>query len=128
MSDSKRETWKRRTVKLLEDEGPHSRPQIKEKLKVPEEEKRTFYRGIKELEETETLGGEYLLHLRGQEEPECIMVSVGPKALRITVPLQKELAKRLINKRPIVKNAIIIRGGFAYEVLKEAGIIEEDTR
>lgn len=123
--ESKRKMWKRKILKKLRSEGPQRIPDLMDKLDVPSEERRTFYRAISDLREIDVIRGEHILHTSAQEEPTEVRLSVGPRALRITVPLSKELAKRVLNKRPRIKRRITRRKGVIYELLSELGILEE---
>lgn len=110
----------------LRKEGPRSAIDIMNQLNVPSEEKRKVYRAIKDLKELDVVKEKNrLLYPYGHEEPETIKVTVGPRALRLTIPLKKELAKRLLKRRPLIRRVIAYRKGFIHEILLEAGFLEE---
>lgn len=89
--------------------------------------KRTFYRAVKDLLDYGMLKknerGE--VYLPGMELPEEITVEVGPRRLRVNIPLRTKLAKKILDRRRLLKRLIKRRKGAAYLILKDLGIIED---
>jgi len=120
-----RRDWSKRILDHLRENGPGSTAELMEKLGVPLKEKRTFYRAVKDLKYLDLVEGEEVLRLAGMDVEEA-RFTVGPRAIRITVPLKKELARKVLNKRPFIKRAITVRKGVAYDLLTELGFLKED--
>ena len=99
---------------------------MKSILQPQKNDEHNYYRAIKDLQDIDVVEGEERLTLTGHGEPEQIQVLVGPRSFKIIMPLNKGLARRLLNRRPIITEAIMRRGGVAYEVLKETGLIEKE--
>lgn len=122
-----RREWSKRILDYLKKNGPISTAELVEKLDVPLKEKRTFYRAVKDLKYLKSVEGEDVLRLAGMDVEEA-RVTVGPRVIRITVPLKKELARQVLNKRPFIKRAITVRKGVAYDLLTELGFLKEDKK
>lgn len=117
--------WEKRILKWLEKNGPHFRYEIKEDLNVPKDDERNFYRAIKRLINFGVLTeqGDGRIARVGYQHPERISISIGPRPLRISLPVPTGTAKRILDRRPAIKLLLTRRKGPAYEVLSELGII-----
>lgn len=120
-----RRDWSKRILDYLRENRPISTAELMEKLRVPLEKKRTFYRAVGDLKHLGLVEGEAVLRLAGMDVEE-VKATVGPRAIRITVPLKREVAKKVLNKRPFIKRAITVRKGVAYDLLKGLGLLENE--
>jgi len=120
-----RRDWSKRILDYLRENEPISPAELMEKLRVALKEKRTFYRAVGDLKYLGLVEGENILRLAGMDVEEA-RFTVGPRAIRITVPLKKELARKVLEKRPFIKRAITVRKGVAYDLLRELGFLKED--
>jgi DNA-binding IclR family transcriptional regulator len=109
----------------LKNNEPISTAELAKKLNVPSKEKRTFYRAVKDLKCLDLVEGEDVLRLHGTNVEEA-RFTVGPRVIRVTVPLKKELARQVLNKRPFIKRAITVRKGVAYDLLTALGFLKVD--
>jgi len=126
MTDRKgtsRRMWGQRILDYLKKNEPRPTLELMEKLKVPDKETRTFYRALGDLRAYGTVVGDAIPRLSGQEMEE-IKATIGPRALRLEIPLKKELARKLLNDRPLIRRAILRRNGFASQILRETGLLE----
>lgn len=122
-----RRVWSKRMLDYLRENGPTSTAELMGKLRVPSKKKRTLYRAVGDLKYLGLVEGEDVLRLAGMDVEEA-RFTVGPRAIRITVPLKKELARKVLNKRPFIKRAITVRKGVAYDLLTELGFLKEDKK
>jgi len=120
--------WEKKILEWLEKHGPDFRNKIKEGLNVPKEQKevRSFYRAINRLIDYGVLVQQKDGRIAkvGYQYPEKLSISVGPRPLRISLPIPTGTAKRILDKHPVVKFLLTKRKGPAYEVLSELGILE----
>ncbi len=129
MSKTNRRYWEKRALNYLRKQGPRSTPTLIQELNVPPEKERTFYRAIEDLKDLKVLKeNNGLLYPYGHEEPEVAKVSVGPRVLRVEIPIKRQLAKRILGKRPFIRRLIEFRRGLAYEFLSEAGLLEKKKK
>jgi len=117
--------WDKKILQWLEENGPHFPFEIKEALNVPEREKRSFYRAIKRLTDlgVATKQDDGKIARVGYEDPKKISIHVGPRPMRISLPISTGTAKRIINKRPRIKALIEARKGPIYEILSELDLL-----
>lgn len=120
-----RREWGQRILSYLREEGPCLTTDLMRKLEVPDTQKRTFYRSVGDLKVYRLIEGDTYLRLPGMEDCEEISVTIGPRQMRITAPIKKEVARRILKKRPFIRRAILRRKGFAYEILEDLGLLSE---
>jgi hypothetical protein len=124
--EGKRMRWDKRILQWLKTNGAHFPFEIMKELNVPEREKRSFYRAIERLIDLEvvTKQDDGKIARVGYENPEKLSISIGPRPLRISLPIPTGTAKRILEKRWRVKSILLKRKGPAYEVLSELGILD----
>jgi hypothetical protein len=121
-----RREWGQRILDHLKKCEPCPTMELIEKLKVPKKEERTFYRAIADLRSYGLIEGDTIPRMPGHKVEE-VKVTVGPRALRLEIPLKTELARKLLNDRPLIRRAILTRQGFVFQILTETGLLEKDS-
>lgn len=122
-------TFKAEIVQLLKS-GGKTQKELWEIMDHSPRQWKTFTRAIDDLQEIGVVSDEdkerrvYLIDYVGSEN---IEFSIGVRPLRLTIPFKKSAAKRLINKRPVLKQLITRREGLVYEILTGAGLLEKKT-
>ena len=125
-----RKTFYVKIVRLLKEKGGQTEEEMWKALNPPKKQKKTFGRALKDLQKFELVSEEDeegRVYLIGYGEPENIEFSIGVRPLRVTMPFEKSAAKRLLNKRPVLKHLITRREGLVYEILTGAGLLEKNT-
>jgi len=114
--------FKRTVFQTLKDNGPHTKKELKNILKVERFQEKTFDRAVNDLKFIGAIIEDEhgKLFAYGHEPPETIEVHVGSPNLELTVPVKREQAKKIIEKAPELK-----RNKEASTVLKETGLIEK---
>lgn len=114
-------------LRAVRECGPISRSELWDILEKKLVSKRTFYRAINDLINYGILGenNHGKVYLVGLEYPKEMTVEVGPRTLRINIPLKTELAQKILNRHPLLKRLIKRRKGPAYLILKDLGVIED---
>lgn len=118
--------WDKRILQWLKTNGAHFPFEIIAELNVPEREKRSFYRAIERLIDlgVVTKQDDGKIARVGYEDPEKLRISIGPRPLRISIPIPTGTAKRILGKRPAIKLLLTRRKGPVCEVLSELGILD----
>ena len=118
-----RREWGQKILQHLKNK-PYEIPTLREKLGVAKGQERTFYRAVSDLKCYGLIEGDAILRIPGSDVEE-IKATIGPRTLRLTIPLKKETAKKLLKNRPFIRRAILKRKGIAYELLTDLGLLEK---
>ncbi|GAG89997.1 unnamed protein product [marine sediment metagenome] len=130
MAVDPRKTFMTEIVKLLK-KGGQTEKKMWATLDYSPKQWKTFTRAIDDLQKFGVISPEDeegRVYLIGYGEPENIEFSIGVRPLRVTMPFEKSAAKRLLNKRSVLKHLITRREGLVYEILTGAGLLEKNTR
>ena len=125
-----RKTFMAEIVQLLKN-GGQTEKEMWETLNHSPRQWKTFTRAVDDLQKFGVISDEdekNRIYLTGHYDSKTIQFSIGIRPLRVTIPFEKSAAKRLLNKRPVLKHLITRREGLVYEILTGAGLLEKDTR
>lgn len=111
----------------LKKNQPRTTTELMKELKVPKKQERTFYRAIGDLRSYGLIEGEAIPYLAGHKVQE-IKATIGPRALRLEIPLKADLARKLLNNRPLIRRAVLTRQGFVFDVLADIGLLDKGKK
>ena len=100
-----------------------------EAIRPPARQLKTFGRAVEDLQKLNIVteeDEENRIYLVGHEAKD-IGISIGVRPLKVNIPFEKGAARRLLNKRPVLKHLITRREGLVYEILTGAGMLDKNT-